>query len=600
MKKPFSCFAFVIASIFLAFVVLIQPRYQLKGTEATLAWDVSGYYLYLPAIFIYKDVKQLAFLPGIVEKYQPSYAPDQAYASGAGTQIMKYSCGMAVLYLPFFLLAHVLAGILGYPADGFSLPYQACVHWGSVLVAISGLWFLRKNLLRFFDDRTCGVTLFLIAIGTNFLNYSTYDAAMPHAQLFALLALLIHLTILWHERPTWQRSLGIGLCIGLSALIRPTELLFALVPLLWGLGSKGLFSAKWNLIKANPSHLALAVAATGAVGFLQLAYWQYVGDEWLVYSYQEQGFRFGNPHFSNVLFSYRKGWFVYTPLMLFAVGGGYFLAKKYWSLFLPTLVFFLLNLWIVCAWDIWWYGGGFGQRAMIQSYALLAFPLAAFIAWAHERSLTAWLFAPLLLGCVVLNLFQTWQAHNGPFETEAMTKAYYWRIFGKLKNDPYDRFLLDTNEEFSGKMGSPEELLTENFEEPTDSLYSRLYAQSGTLSTFTDPATPYSHTVKVGRQKAGKPGQWLRVSASFYAPVAGYEAWWMPQLVVRFEKNGQSVKEKCIRPHRVLTPKAWKELDLETRIPEGDFEEVKVFLWNANGPLSLFMDDLKVEVFSPE
>jgi hypothetical protein len=70
--------------------------------------------------------------------------------------------------------------------------------------------------------------------------------------------------------------------------------------------------------------------------------------------------------------------------------------------------------------------------------------------------------------------------------------------------------------------------------------------------------------------------------------------------VVRFEKNGQSIKEKCIRPHRVLTPKVWKELDLKTRIPEGDFEEVKVFLWNANGPLSLFMDDLKVEVFSLE
>ena len=45
---------------------------------------------------------------------------------------------------------------------------------------------------------------------------------------------------------------------------------------------------------------------------------------------------------------------------------------------------------MTAAWDIWWYGGSFGQRALIQAYPVLLFPIAALLTTFEnqKRSLT--------------------------------------------------------------------------------------------------------------------------------------------------------------------------------------------------------------------
>lgn len=598
MKNHFSRLAFWTSAIAIFMVVLAFPRYNRPGTEATLAWDVSGYYLYLPAIFIYKDLKEVKFLPRIIEQYQPSFAPDQAYPVGNGRQVMKYSAGMAVLYLPFFLIAHAIANLTGYPADGFSLPYQVAIHLGGMLVALLGLWFLRKNLLRFFTDQVTGWTVLLLALGTNFFNYATFDAANPHVWLFTLLALVVHFTIRWHERPNFRDAFLMGLCTGLAALVRPTEVLYALVPVLWGLASVRSLRDRVGVFFQNFSHLIVAGATVAAVGFIQLAYWKCVTGEWIVYSYQDQGFSFLHPHFADVLFSYRKGWFVYTPLMLFAVTGFFFLYKKSRALFVPVFLFFLLNTWIVASWDIWWYGGAFGQRAMIQSYPLLAFPLAAFLGWMSGKNWSKWLFGILLAACLSLNLFQTYQAHWGPWEPDMMNRAYYWRIFANVHDSPYDKLLLDTKEGFFGEKKNVRQLYFTDFESITDSVgISTQFARSGSRSAFADPQTPFSHTINLPRPPDMKAGEWLHISAWFFGPQKEWEVWWMPQLVVRFEKGGQSVRERIVRPFRVLNQGEWGEVGMDIRVPEKDFDNIKVFLWNPANRVAMFMDDLKAEGF---
>ena len=163
MPNRLSFFAWILCSAFiLAVGTLYYPKWNKSQTEATISWDVSGYYFYLPAVFIYKDIQQVAFRDAIHEKYRPASAPYQAFQHPSGNFVMKYSCGLAVQYLPFFLAAHALAPALGYPADGFSRPYQAAIGWGSLLIALIGLWLLRKNLLRYFSGlhrfpgRACG------------------------------------------------------------------------------------------------------------------------------------------------------------------------------------------------------------------------------------------------------------------------------------------------------------------------------------------------------------------------------------------------------------------------------------------------------------
>jgi hypothetical protein len=583
--------------------VLIFPRYERNHTEAPLSWDVSGYYLYLPALFIYKDLQELKFLPDIIDTYKPSPSADQAFLhskdnNGQNRMVMKYPLGMALLYLPFFLISHLIAGFGHYPSDGFSWPYQVMVQLGSACVAILGLFLLKLNLRRFFTDKASGLAILLIAVGTNFFNYATFDAPMPHVFLFTLFTLLFHLTLRWHEKPSWIDAAGIGICIGIAGLVRPTELLAALIPLMLGIaGFRSLKEKYWLLIR-NSGQILLAVFLAAATGFLQLAYWKFASGEWIVYSYQDQGFSFNNPHFVDVFFSFRKGWLVYTPLMAFALLGFIALFAQQKKLFLAVFLFFLINAWIVSAWDIWWYGGSFGQRAMIQSYALLAFPFAALLQWILLRNWRKWVLLPMMLACLVLNLFQTYQAHWGPFESDMMTKAYYLRIFGKIINNPYDRFLIDTNEYFSENRKNFKETYSTNFENLLDSLdLASPFPQSGKNGLWVDENINLSKYLTITANPEMQPGKWLHISASYFSPAKEWEIWWMPQTVVSFEQKGQVIKERFFRPFHVLNVNEWRVLGLDVQIPMDKFDTLKIFLRNPRNSSALYMDDVRIGIY---
>ena len=136
----------IICVVILSTHYLYYPKWKKSSTEATLSWDVSGYYMYLPAIFIYKDIKQCGFFHDVRQKYR--FTPDfqQAYRDHkSGNYVMKYSIGQALHYSPFFLIAHIWASNSEhYEADGFSLPYQFMISLGSLLIS----FFMVKGLLN--------------------------------------------------------------------------------------------------------------------------------------------------------------------------------------------------------------------------------------------------------------------------------------------------------------------------------------------------------------------------------------------------------------------------------------------------------------------
>ncbi|MEO0734342.1 MAG: hypothetical protein AAFZ52_16010, partial [Bacteroidota bacterium] len=276
-----------------AFLALVHfayyPKWQQSGAEATISYDVSGYYLYLPAAFIYQDLKEVKFLDDVIKKYRPTADPYQVFTHESGNKVMKYSIGQAVMYAPFFAVAHVWASVSSsYLADGFSLPYQLLISLGSLVVSFLGLHWLLTLLRLYFREGEVALTLLLLVCGTNYLNYAAIDGAMTHNNVFTLAALLLLTTHRFYARATWPRALLIGACLGLMALTRPTEIIAALIPLLWGLEiwRKGGVARRLAFFGEHWPKLLGAAAMTLAVGSLQLIYWKYVSGDWLVYSYQ--------------------------------------------------------------------------------------------------------------------------------------------------------------------------------------------------------------------------------------------------------------------------------------------------------------------------
>jgi len=598
-KHPKSLLVFFLACIIILITADAKGKWRKQETEATIGWDVSGYYFYLPAFFIYKDLSRLQFKDDILKKYKPTPSFYQAYEIGDGKYIMKYSVGLAILMTPFFLIGHCFAWISGVPMDGFSPPYQYAIAFGSLFVAFLGLWVSRKVLLKYFSDEVTALSILILLIGTNYLNYAAIDSAMTHNYLFTLYSLLIYISIRWKESPSYRNSSMIGLLIGLIALVRPTDIVVAILPLLWGISSVQQAIDRFQLWQTHWKKLVLSVVITGAIGSIQLLYWKVYGGQWLIYSYEDQGFHWDGVHLMDGFFSYRKGWLVYTPLMTFVILGFIPLFRKTKAVFLACFSFFLVYTYIVFSWEIWWYGGSFGQRAMVQSYAVLIFPLAAFLQWLFGQK--QWLQIGLYLilgGLCWLNLHQTYQihAHKGGMHPENMTKAYYWRIFGGSNIPESDRILLDTDEDFRGQRFEVKRLYEESFEEYPLSDYIRdgkkVSGQKSAFVNFDYPEfAPLSFPVK------DKNFSWIRVQGHFFAPWKEWEEWIMPKLRVRFKAGDQVVKERYIRISRLLPENQWTPIWIDCSLPEEDFDRIEIEIDLFEGKKELWIDDIVVESF---
>lgn len=601
MKNPTSLSSFLVSVLIIFFAAVSSPNWEGTKSNATLSWDVNGYYLYLPAFLIHGGEGTLAFKDEMMEKYAPIPVFFNAYPVDNGNYIIKYSVGLSILYLPSFLVGHFIAWAGDYPMDGFSRPYQTTIHIGSILFALIGLWYCRRNLLRFFDDKVTAITLLAIALGTNFFIYSSLDAALTHGYLFALISFLIHATIEWYRQPNYKHSIGIGVCIGLAALTRPTEIIIVLIPLLWGIDNVEVLKSRLVLWQKHLPKLLLTGVIIGAIGSIQLIYWKIYSGNWIEYSYQDQGFSWLRPHIWDFTFSYRKGWLLYTPMMIFGLIGFYFLFKKYRTIFWVTLAYFLVHFYISSAWDIWWYGGGFGQRTMVQSYAMLAFPLAAFMGFVLQKKWLSYSTIAVVVFFIWLNLLQTWQSHQPYFfETEYMTKAYYWRIFGKTKNIPENRFLLDDiDADFLGERKEVAVILQEDFENIKDTIdLTTKFAKSGKKSIYVDSNKAFSHVITIEKTPEMERKNWVRIKGSFYMPVKVWESWKMPQFSLRIDNNNQIVGIQAIKPFRVMESHQWEDIWFDVKLSDYEFDTLKVYLFSGKESSPMYMDDLEIEVYN--
>lgn len=448
MSNPLSRFACVIIlAVLLVFRFQHIPN-QENGSLNLTTWDAFGYYMYLPATFIYHDARELKWLPKVDKQY--NLTGGKLYQAGFaknGKYVFKYLGGVAIMQVPFFLIAHAVAHITGAPADGFSWPYQYALAFGVIIWVMFGVFLLRKILLRFFDDRVTAITLLLLLLASNFIQYVSVDGAMSHAWIFPLYPCILFASTRWHENPSRKWAFLIGGIIGLAIISRPTEAVMFFIPLFWNTQSKEEAKKKWNLVKQNKNQILL-LAAGGLIGILpQLIYWKFasghfvydVGSKWV----------FANPYF-RVLFGFEKGWFIYTPVAILMVLGFFFL-KKY-PFRKSVLIFCLLNMWIIMAWSDWKYGASYSCRAMVQSYPIFALALAALLARLEKQwhKISIYIVGIYL---IAVNLFQIDQYNKTILHYDEMNRKYYGKIYLNASPSALDFSLLDNQDFLNNENG---------------------------------------------------------------------------------------------------------------------------------------------------
>jgi hypothetical protein len=597
-------------------LLIIAFRFSIPARN-TLSWDVMGYYMYLPATFIYDDVKikDKQWVDDIIEKYKPTATFYQAVKQDDGTWVLRYTSGLALINSPFFFAGHAAAGVLGYPQDGFSLPYQWAMVIGALFYSLLGLWLCRKLLLLFFNDSITALLLLILVLGTNYFQIVVYAGTMPHSYLFTFYIILLLQTIKWHKTPNYRSAIAIGLMVGLITLIRPNELVVILIPLLWGItGFNKTIIEKLKLVLSKFSHVIVLAIAVIVGGYLQLFYWKHVTGNWLYYSYQDPGvgFDFKSPHTLDFLFSFRKGWFIYTPLMFLSILGFYFLWIKNRAMFWGFLAYFIINLYIVSSWSVWWYAGGsYSSRSLVSAYGLLLIPMGYLFQVAYEKRkiLFQWLFMPMIGLFFVLNLFQTWQFNTGILHGERVTRAYYFRIFGKTSITDEDRKLMlverstETIEIVPTKQKFKLKVLSNfNWNNPKEEGLKNWnpfgYNSKGSFEMNENVEFSPGINMKYS-EITDKEYAWIRASVRVFVPSDSKGGF--PLLAMAFHHKDAAYKYRSSEYlNHTLEKGKWNLVTLEYQTPEvrSIEDNLKVYVWNRDKQ-NVFIDDLRIECLEP-
>jgi hypothetical protein len=362
--------------------------------------DAMGYYLYLPAVLLDRDVTmertaERTFAGRTYEMQGLRRVPPY------DRYLDKYPVGEAIVLAPFFALGHLGAVATGAERDGFSRPYQVAAAGGGLVFALLGVALLGFFLLRLVSTASMAVTLLAVVFGTNLFHYATFDAVFSHAFSFFLVTVSVVLAVALYERPRLWPAAALGLSTGLVTAVRPTNaVVLVFVALVGVAGTRDVRPRLRSLWDQRP------LVAVGVGAFLlalvpQLAYWHAITGKAFVYAYGDEHLELLDPHLLEVLFSVRKGLFFWTPVLVLAVVGLPFLRRVAPELFLASIAFLAVDTWVIASWETWWYGGSLGQRPFVEALPVFALGLASLVETARaplarRLSLVAILAATLL------------------------------------------------------------------------------------------------------------------------------------------------------------------------------------------------------------
>ncbi|MBN2893085.1 MAG: glycosyltransferase family 39 protein [Bacteroidales bacterium] len=576
-----------------------------------LSWDVFGYYLYLPLKFIYKDLALVndSVVFSIIEKYHNTSTFYQGMKLPEGNYVMKYTMGLSFFYFPFFLIGHLIALISSYPADGFSLPYQYSIFATGIVYTIIGLIFLKKILKHFFDEKITAIVLILTVFATNIIIHLTMygQNANSHNYLFAMYALIIWLTIKWHENYKLKHAVLLAITIGITVLSRPTEIVSLVIPVFWTIKDKDSFLTKIKNLYKYKYQIIIFGAILLMFGAFQFIYWKIQTGHFLYNSYggnAGEGLDFFSPHTFDFLFSFRKGWYIYTPIMLFSTLGFYFMYKNNKKIFLALFSYFILNIYLLSSWSCWWYAQSFSQRAIIPSYIIMAVALGYFLTWINKKSVSfKYSIYIILFLLLFLNVFQTIQYHKGIIDGDRMTRKYYFSVFGKMNVDKQklDKLLL-VNRNFDGNNSFNENDYTsyifviQDFEK--DNNADSNFAYNGEKSFRLDSLSRFSPKIEANYSElTNKEHIWIKTTAFVFAK-EDFEK--NPfSLVTHFTYNELAYSYKTLECKNMkLQPNEWTKVTFYYLSPEvrTTNDKLNIYFWNR-GNSTIYVDDIKTEIF---
>jgi len=431
----------VMLILFLASLPFVTPR--------VAASDEIEYFAYLPSLLLDGDLNfrneyeyfcKLDFQDCVRSRFKETFLD---LKTPTGLQINFGPMGTAVLWLPFYLAAHLFALAAhnlnpAFAANGVSMPYIYAVCLGSVFYGWLGIYLSYRIARHYFDEALALGAALVILFATNAVYYMYVAPAFSHAASLFASALFVY--VWWRTRASrargdWASWIVLGASGGLMTMVREQEGVFFVIPLVEFLGvayhawrTRGNFAAVKKWLVGG----ALMLASAFVVFLPQLLVYRVLNGNFLPARNVTDKFTWNGNHILDILFSNFHGLFTWTPVVLLAIVGLFFLWRKDKMLAAVFLVALAVETYLLGSFSTWFGGAGFGMRRFINCTVIFVVGLAAF-----GDALQTRVPRPVLAGAsavlVVWNLFFILQFVTGmvprqePVDMLAMARN---QIFG--------------------------------------------------------------------------------------------------------------------------------------------------------------------------
>ncbi len=315
-----------------------------------------------------------------------------------------FSIGPAILWAPFLLAAHAgvkLAHLFGaqVPADGFSAPYRIAMALATALYGFLALWLSFRLACRYVGERWAFLATLGIWFASSLPVYMYFNPSWSHAHSAFAVALFLWYWDRTRADRTWIQWAILGVLAALMMNVYYVNAVLLIVPLLESILRylQEYRARQWDQI-ARLFAQNFAFAACVFAGFLPtLISKKIIYGGYFNFGYTERWY-WDSPAFLKVGFSSEHGLFSWTPVLLLAVIGLFFLRRLDRNLSVYLLAGFALYLYAIGCYQDWDGISSFGNRFFVSLTSIFILGLAAFsIGWrTHLRNaaLRCWHAAP--------------------------------------------------------------------------------------------------------------------------------------------------------------------------------------------------------------
>ena len=409
------------------FLVVLTQRFlneRQNGLVNSVSSDGLGYYCYLPAAVIYQDFSY-QYYDNPDNKINPFYKP--GLSAYKGRSVNKYYCGTSLCMLPFFALGVIISAISGTQINGYTDTFLMLVSVGALFYYLLSLFLLTKigNFFKISEKISFAAGL-VFFFGTNLFHYTIQEPSMSHVYSFFAVSLFLFLFIKTIEHKTNAGLFFLGLSLGLIILIRPVNVVVVLfTPFFFENLKDYLLFLKLLFVKHLKGIVFFALALGIAV-LLQLVFYYLQTGGFYIVSYEGETFNFSNPEFLNVLFSYKKGLFLYVPILLLALVF-IIVVKHSWFKKIIFFLTFSLFIYITASWWCWWYGGGFSIRPVVDVLPL--FVITCMLFYSKLPVISKRMVIILIIPFLFMSQLMAYQYSNLIMDSTEMNKQEFWDIF---------------------------------------------------------------------------------------------------------------------------------------------------------------------------